>query len=238
MLQRCSSVHIICLSVKKITQERRFIVSEIRDSSGQRFGRLVVVNRAKNFICSSGREITMWHCVCDCGVEKDVASTSLVNGATTSCGCWNYEQMKNKEIKHRKHGERGTSLYERWHGIKRRCADKSNKSYGGRGIKVCKEWEESYEAFAKWAKENGYSEELTIDRIDNNGDYCPENCRWVNHSVQQNNKTNNIRITFNGETHTQTEWSKITGLNRYTIHDRLKRGWSVEKTLTTPVIKR
>ena len=124
-------------------------MSEIRDLSGQRFGRLVVVNRAKNFICSSGREITMWHCVCDCGVEKDVASTSLVNGATTSCGCWNYEQMKNKEIKHRKHGEKGTSLYERWHGIKRRCADKSNKSYGGRGIKVCKEWEESYEAFAK-----------------------------------------------------------------------------------------
>ena len=87
MLQRCSSVHIICLSVKKITQERRFIVSEIRDLSGQRFGRLVVVNRAKNFICSSGREITMWHCVCDCGVEKDVASTSVVNGATTSCLC-------------------------------------------------------------------------------------------------------------------------------------------------------
>lgn len=81
-------------------------MSKLRDLTGQRFGRLIAIKRADNFVCSSGRKITMWHCVCDCGNEKDIAMTSLVNGATTSCGCWNYEQMKNKETKHKKHGEK------------------------------------------------------------------------------------------------------------------------------------
>lgn len=180
----------------------------------------------------------MWHCLCDCGNEKDVASTSLINGSTTSCGCWNYEQMHNKEIKHRVHGERDTVLYSRWNGMKSRCADPKRSRYYCRGITVCDEWANSYESFAKWSRNNGFREDLTLDRINNDGNYSPENCRWVDGTVQQNNKENNVRITFNGETHTQAEWTRITGLSKDIIHDRLERGWSVERTLTTPVMIR
>lgn len=203
--------------------------------TGQKFGRLTACYRTDDFVCSSGRKLTMWHCVCDCGNEKDVASTSLTQKLTTSCGCWDKEQKLNKDIKHRKHGERGTVLYSRWRGMRRRCTDKNNKRYFGRNIDVCEEWKNSYIAFAKWARNNGFKEELTLDRIDNNKGYCPENCRWVDDIQQQNNKENNVYIEYNGVTHTQAEWSKITGISRYAIYYRLEHGWSVERTLTQPM---
>ena len=108
------------------------------------------------------------------------------------------------------------------------------KDYGGRGISVCDEWSE-YVPFMKWSLVNGYQDNLTLDRKDTDGNYCPENCQWVTMKQQQNNKRNNRRLLWNGETHTVSEWSEITGIKPTTIIARLNAGWSTEESLTTPV---
>lgn len=122
--------------------------------------------------------------------------------------------------------------------MKHRCDKKYSDDflrYSGRGIKVCKEWEDDFMSFYTWSINNGYSENLSIDRINNDGNYCPENCRWTNAQVQQNNKSNNHCITFQGAAHTIAEWAQITGLSRGKIKDRLmKCGWDIERALTTP----
>ena len=133
-----------------------------------------------------------------------------------------------------------TRLHKIWESMRARCYDKNHihfENYGGRGIYVCGEWSD-YVHFRDWALNNGYSEDLTIDRIDVNGDYCPENCRWVTMKEQQNNKRTNRYISMNGETHTISNWSEITGIKKTTLKERLNSGWSVEKALTTPVRKR
>lgn len=119
-----------------------------------------------------------------------------------------------------------------------RCNSKTSNRYslyGGRGIKVCEEWDKSFQAFKEWSLQNGYADNLTIDRIDVNGDYCPENCRWIPPEAQGRNKRTNRLLTHNGKIHTLAEWAIITGLNEETLRSRLSRGWSVEKALTTPV---
>ena len=108
------------------------------------------------------------------------------------------------------------------------------KYYGGRGIKVCKEWENSFEAFYNWAINNGFSDDLSLDRIDNNKGYSPNNCRWATNTIQQRNRSFNKIIEYNGKSHCVSEWAEITGLKRSTIEGRLKSGWSIEKTLATP----
>lgn len=125
-----------------------------------------------------------------------------------------------------------------WDSMKKRCCNPNEpayKNYGGRGIKVCNEWLNSFFAFREWATENGYSDDLSIDRIDVNGNYCPENCRWVDAKTQCNNRRNNHAITFMGETHTISEWSKITGIHQDVILYRIKAGWDVERALTEKV---
>lgn len=131
-------------------------------------------------------------------------------------------------------------LYAIWNGIKGRCYVKSQgeyKRYGARGIKMCDEWHYDFMQFYNWSINNGYNEKLSIDRIDYNGDYEPSNCRWVSIKVQQNNRRDNVFLTYNDETHTIAEWSEITGLNQCTIQYRKYKGWSDEKTLTTPLRK-
>jgi hypothetical protein len=202
----------------------------LKDLTGQRFGWLVVIQRVENI----GRQ-TAWLCKCDCGNKKAVSYWNLVSEQTKSCGCMQHEiNRETAKILATTHGGSYTRLYTIWIGMKQRCNYKKHKhyeKYGGRGIKVCTEWEHDFAAFREWAMSNGYSEELTIDRIDVDGDYEPSNCRWATYEVQSNNTRSNHYLTFKGETHTVSEWSKILDIPTSTIHNRLKRGKTIEQAL-------
>lgn len=140
-----------------------------------------------------------------------------------------------------KHGMAGTRLYRAWTNMRNRCnrkADKEYKHYGGRGIKVCEEWKNDFETFKEWALSNGYYDNLTLDRIDTNGNYEPNNCRWITRKAQNNNMTTNVRLTYNGITHNLSEWSEITGISYPTIQGRVRRGWKTEDILFKPTDKR
>ena len=140
-----------------------------------------------------------------------------------------------------KHGMARTRLYRSWTSMRNRCnwkKDKEYKHYGGRGIKVCDEWQNNFEPFMEWALSNGYDDTLTIDRIDVNGNYEPSNCRWITRKEQNNNMTSNVRLTHNGVTHNLTEWSKITEISYSTLQGRIRRGWKTEDILFKPINKR
>ena len=140
-----------------------------------------------------------------------------------------------------KHGMYNTRIYRIWASMKQRCNNINScgyERYGGRGISICEEWndKEGFINFYNWSMENGYSEELTIDRINNDGNYEPDNCRWVDYYTQLNNFSRNVKITFNGETHSLSEWGRIkpNGLNYNTLRSRLREGWDIEKAFTEP----
>lgn len=197
---------------------------------GERFGRLIVIERAENN--KHGR--SQWKCLCACGNIVTVEGHKLSSGHTKSCGCLQKDAARTAQMKH---GESKSRLYECWHHMKSRCINPNNKdycNYGGRGIQVCAEWSE-YEAFKGWAITHGYRDDLTIDRIDVNGDYCPENCRWATVVQQANNRRSNCVIEYDGEAHTLTEWSQKLGISFDALQLRLKRNWSVEKAFNTPV---
>lgn len=201
---------------------------------GQKFGRLTVVSRAEND--KHGK--TMWNCICDCGntKEKPTGSRELLSGNTKSCGCLKVQKL-NESKASSTHGMSRSALYTIWRNMKSRCYNKSNcsyKDYGERGIVVCDEWKHSFSIFAEWAKRNGYSKGLSIDRINVNGNYEPSNCRFSTSKVQANNRRNNVIISLNGKNHTVSEWSEITGLSSYMIYQRLKKGWSGKDAITIP----
>ena len=138
------------------------------------------------------------------------------------------------------HGMSNDRLYIIWKNMLSRCYNKNNnayKNYGGRGIKVSKKWKNDFKAFAKWSFKHGYATNLTLDRIDNDDNYRPKNCRWVTYKVQANNTRRNIRITYQGETHTMKEWTELLLLDYKLICNRLKHGWTVEEAFETPVKK-
>ena len=211
-----------------------------RDIIGKTFGRFTVVSNAGK----APSKHSLWRCVCSCGNEIIVIRCSLTSGSTRSCGCLNDEQRhkKGEEANRTKHGKHDTRLYRIWKAMRNRCLNPNSpdfqKWYGAKGITVCQEWINDFSPFEKWAIENGYQDTLTLDRIDVNSNYSPQNCRWVSNSIQQNNKTTNHLLTYNNETHTLAEWSKITGIDRSAILARIKRGWSVERTLTEPSHKK
>lgn len=202
------------------------------DLTGQKFGRLTVKERAEN----SKQNRARWKCICDCGREVIVEGQHLRSGVTKSCGCYQRECAAKANIKH---GGSQTRLYTIWENIKKRCYNKNTEhysDYGGRGISMCESWKNSFESFKDWALENGYSGNLTIDRIDFNGNYEPSNCRWVTIKEQANNKRNNILLTHNGETKTIAQWAEEVGLKRRTIRARIDQyGWTIEEALFTPV---
>ena len=165
-----------------------------------------------------------WVCQCDCGNIISVSGYDLRRNHSKSCGCLKHDGLANPSYKH---GLSGTKLYSSWTNTQRRCTDKTDKhykNYGGRGIVICKEWDD-FKIFADWALNNGFKEGLTIDRIDNDGNYEPSNCRWVDRITQQNHRRVNQILEFNGVKHTLTEWSRIVGLNPGTIRSRIRLGW-------------
>lgn len=200
------------------------------DLTGQRFGRLKVMK----FCGTDHRKHAVWMCKCDCGNIDPVRSYDLRAGKITSCGCYHNECAK---FNHTKHGKSGTKLYYVWKSMKQRCENVNSRDYriyGENGVCVCDDWRSCYETFYDWAMRSGYEEGLTLDRIDSNGNYCPENCRWATPKVQSNNTCRNRLITYKGETHTMSEWASITGINYSTLRARLNMyKWSVERALTT-----
>lgn len=193
------------------------------DITGERFGRLIVVSSAGH----NHRGRTQWFCHCDCGNDVKVTTGRLRSGTTRSCGCLYRQVVGNRT---RKHGEsygahRRTRLYVIWTNMRQRCANPKNKSfknYGGRGIRVCKEWD-SFESFRDWAHAHGYSDDLTIDRVDNEAGYSPENCRWVSRFVQANNKSNNHSITFRGISKNESQWQRFLGISAGAFRSYLRR---------------
>lgn len=188
---------------------------------GQQFGRLTVIG-----MDDRNTRKTYWICQCSCGNMKSVRSDSLIRGAIKSCGCLKKETDAINLVKNHSHKMSGSRLYGIWQGMKGRCDNPHNARYdryGGRGIVVCDEWRNSFENFYNWAIQNGYSDELTIDRKDNDGNYEPGNCRWSSNQEQCNNRCTNVKITIGNATKTLTEWCVIFELDIYTINARYNR---------------
>lgn len=197
------------------------------DLTGNRFGRLV----ATKYIGKRKNE-TMWELLCDCGNTTKASVSNLRSGQVKSCGCTKGQRRAQQLLRH---GETGTRLYRIWSGMKRRCdlpTVKCYDDYGGRGIRVCEEWADSYEAFRDWSLANGYRDDLTIDRWpDTNGNYEPDNCRWGTAKEQARNRRTSRLLTVNGFTKTLAEWSELSGIPYRTIWDKLERGIAPEVIL-------
>ena len=204
-------------------------MGKLIDLTGQQFGRLVVLKRAE----TSEKSKPKWLCRCECGNEVTVIGHSLRSGITRSCGCLRNENVGLSPV----HGASHSRLYKIWDSMKYRCYNSKCQyfhRYGGRGIAICDEWRDNFVAFREWALSSGYRDDLSIDRIDNDGNYCPENCRWATRKVQGNNQSTNHLLEYNGEIKTISQWSEITGIRHDTLLHRIKLGWSIEKVLTTP----
>lgn len=207
----------------------------MEDLTGRKYGRWEVVSFSHKVSVKNGANY-YWNCRCECGKEKVVLANGLRSGASTSCGCYNKEIISIPK----KHGMSKDRLYWIWHSMIDRCVRKNNpgyKHYGGRGISVCEEWLDS-KNFIEWALSNGYRKDLTIDRIDYNGNYEPSNCRWVDWKTQANNTSRNHYVTIDGETLTVAQWAERNGIAYKTVFQRTRvLGWSFEKALTVPVRK-
>lgn len=204
--------------------------------------KLTIIQREKDSISKSGKVYDMWLCECSCEEHNRVIirGESARSGHTLSCGCLNKERVSVACTKRvTTHGESKTRLFTIWQGMHKRCENKNADNYylyGARGICVCDEWSE-YIPFATWARENGYTDNLSIERKDVNGNYEPSNCTWVTRKAQQNNKRNNHYITYNNETHTISEWAEIANMSYGTFNSRIQRGWDISRAINTPLRK-
>lgn len=200
------------------------IKRHIADLRGNKYGCL----KPTEFV-EVRKGLAYWLCECDCGAKVIKAAKLLKNGHTTTCG----DICKH----HTKHGESKSRLFSIWQDMKNRCNNpnvKNFKNYGARGISVCAEWMKSFESFRDWAFNNGYSDDLTIDRKDVNGNYKPDNCRWATKVEQSNNRRVCRFITINGVIRTASEWARETGISSSVIVGRLDSGWPEEMLLSPP----
>lgn len=197
------------------------------DITGQKFGRLTAIrvdHQTKDYRY-------YWLFKCDCGGEIVARKSEVMGGRLKFCKKCKYETQT-------KHGQKGTRLYSVWVSMKQRCTNKNHKSYkiyGGRGITFCKEWQ-NFEPFYKWAIENGYDgnakfRQCTLDRIDVNGNYEPNNCRWVSQKVQSENTRTANKITYKGETHCLSEWARILKIGRKSLEYKLNKGLPIEEII-------
>ena len=196
------------------------------DLTGKKFGKLYVVE------ISSKNKHTKWKCICDCGKEKEVVGCHLKSGKIVSCGCLSKERISNLN---KSHLESKTRLYSIWIGIKTRCFNNKCSCfnrYGGRGITICFEWVNSYENFKNWALNNGYNDNLTIDRIDVNGNYEPSNCRWVTNKEQSNNTSKVIKLKYNDNIYSAKELSTILNINyKKFVYGLHKFNYNLDKSI-------
>lgn len=196
-------------------------MGKLKDLTGQKFGKLTVIERAEK----KGK-YSFWVCQCECGNKKIIRQDNLTTGHTTSCGC-----------NAKKHLMGDTRIYHIWHTMLRRCNDKKHEKYefyGNKGIEVCKEWAD-FKNFYNWAIVNGYNDKLTLDRVDFNGNYEPDNCRWITQKEQCRNKKNNLYIEYQGQTKTLVEWTELLNISYSRTYSQIKRGWSIDKVLESEV---
>lgn len=206
---------------------------KVKDISGNKYGRLTAIKYAGK---SKGKQ-TMWECLCDCGNIVIVEQQNLVGGHTKSCGCFNAEEIAKRN---RTHGDTKTRIYRIWHDMMYRCYSEKHDSYylyGGKGITVCKPWH-NYNNFKKWALENGYSDDLSIDRIDGEKNYEPSNCRWATLIEQANNTNRNRIFEINGKRDTLANWCRAYNMSYSTVFGRIYDGWNIIDALTRPVQKK
>lgn len=204
-----------------------YIMGIFQDLTGQKFNRLTVLKRVDKPL-NVKKEQSYWLCKCDCGNERILDSYAFKSGKTKSCGCYHREKQTI-------HGKQKHHLYRIWCAIIQRCYNPNNQNYnlyGGRGIKLCEEWRNNFQAFYEWSYANGYTDEktengrhkLTIDRINNNRNYEPSNCRWVTPKEQSNNTRRNHFITINGETKTMQQWADLYNISKHTFYARYSKG--------------
>lgn len=197
---------------------------KILDLTNQKFGRLTALHMVERNTSNK----VQWLCKCDCGNFKKVTTGHLRSGHTNSCGCYNIESSITANISH---GGKGTRLYNIWCDMKKRCYNQKHRSYeryGGRDIKVCDEWLHDFSTFRDWSIVNGYADNLTIDRINNDGNYEPSNCRWTTQKEQNNNTSKCHIITVDGVSKNIAQWSEYLGINRSRIDSAYKQGKDLE----------
>lgn len=201
-------------------------MTKMIDISNKRFGRLTVIS----FVGIVGKNPhNQWKCVCDCGNEIVVSGANLRSNVAKSCGCLQKEKASEANTKHGQ--SKKTKEYSAWIGMRKRCNTKSSEDYpdyGGRGIKVCERWD----LFSNFVEDMEIAPKgFSLDRIDVNKGYSPDNCRWADAKTQARNKTNNRLISLNGIIKTLAEWAELSGTDRRNIHKRIKRGWAVEQAI-------
>lgn len=202
---------------------------------GDKYGRLTIqeyAGKAKN-------GSTLVKCICDCGTEKIVRLCSLKKGGIKSCGCFAKELLikRNKDVKYTTHGQSRTRLYTIWCDMKQRCLNKNQKvfkHYGERKISICDEWKNNFNSFYDWAIRNGYADNLTIDRIDVDGNYKPSNCRWATTQQQRRNTRSNVFVEINGVKKVLIDWCDDYKIKYTTVLSRIYSGWEMVKAITTP----
>lgn len=208
--------------IKKVPNEKF-------DLTGQKFGRLTVIAFAGN---SKSRQY-LWSCKCDCGNQENVivSAANLRSGKTKSCGCL---QKERASISNKTHGETKTKLFMVWSDMRHRCNNPNHRAYkwyGGKGVKVCEEWNNDYITFKTWALENGYKEGLTIDRVDADKNYCPENCCWATRREQSSHISSCRFFEFMGKKYYVRQFCREMRVSRYTFYKYTTNGINLDNLM-------